>query len=80
MKLKDELERPSFTQRKTRNIKVNSVAESPAPTKLPDHMQTVDLEGLTCEQRKLVSQLSVEQADAFSQNDDDIGPIPQTLK
>ena len=43
---------------------------------MPDHLKDIDLGGLTSEQRKRASQLLVEHADAFSQNDDDIGSIP----
>ena len=68
--------RPSFP-RSTRDIIVNSVAEGSVSVNLPGHLKDVDLGGLTSEQRALASQLLVEQADAFSQNDDDdIGSIP----
>ena len=39
-------------------------------------MKSVDLGELTSEQRQLASQLVLEESDAFPQNDDDIGSIP----
>ena len=43
---------------------------------LPNHLKSVDLGELTGKQRQLASQLLLEEADAFAQNDDDIGSIP----
>ena len=43
---------------------------------LPDHLKDVKLGDLTSEQRRLASQLLIEQADAFAQDDDDVGSIP----
>ena len=61
--------RPSFPKN-NRDIVVDSVAVGSVSVNLPGHLSDVDLGGLTSEQRKLASQLLVEQADAFSQNDD----------
>ena len=43
---------------------------------LPDHLKDVNLGDLTNEQRTLASRLLIEQADAFSKADDDVGCIP----
>ena len=43
---------------------------------LPKHLKDLDLGDLTAGQRKVVSKLLVEQADAFAKDDDDVGSIP----
>ena len=43
---------------------------------LPDHLKDVNLGDLTNEQRTLASRPLIEQADAFSKTDDDVGCIP----
>ena len=56
---------------KSSKIQVNS------PVNLPKHLKGLDLGDLTDGQRKLVSKVLVEQADAFAaKDDDDVGSIP----
>ena len=43
---------------------------------LPKHLKDLDVGDLTAGQRKVVSKLLVEQADAFAKDDDDVGSIP----
>ncbi|CAB4016615.1 Retrovirus-related Pol poly from transposon [Paramuricea clavata] len=43
---------------------------------IPDHIKNIDLKGLTPEQRSVALRMLAQEADAFSQNDDDIGCIP----
>jgi hypothetical protein len=43
---------------------------------IPDHIKNIDLKGLAPEQRSVVLRMLAQEADAFSQNDDDIGCIP----
>jgi hypothetical protein len=42
---------------------------------IPDYMKNIDLKGLTPEQRAVALRMLAQEADAFSQNDDDIGCI-----
>ena len=50
---------------------------SNASINLPDHLKDVDLSDLTSQQRNLASQLLVEQAEVFAQDDGDVGSIPR---
>ena len=43
---------------------------------IPDHIKNIDLKGLTPEQRSVALRMLAQEANAFSQNDDDIGCIP----
>lgn len=50
---------------------------SNASINLPDHLKDMDLSDLTSQQRNLASQLLVEQAEVFAQDDGDVGSIPR---
>ena len=61
-------------QHEPRDLRTTQIPDVPL-IELPDHLKGADLGGLTSKQRQLASQLLLEDADAFAQNDDDIGSI-----
>ena len=77
VRLKDESEntRQLQNQHEPRDHRTTQNPDVPL-IELPNHLKSVDLGELTGKQRQLASQLLLEEADAFAQNDDDIGSIP----
>ena len=76
VRLKDESENTQQPQNQHEPRDHRTTQNPDVPLiELPNHSKSVDLGGLTSKQRQLASQL-LEEADAFTQNDDDIGSIP----
>ena len=77
VRLRDELQNTQQpqNQHESRDLRTTQIRDVP-PIELPNHLKSVDLAGLTSEQQRLASQLLLEEADAFAQNDEDIGSIP----
>jgi hypothetical protein len=77
VKLKDN---PSDTvlsdkSNESRDCKSSTIQDN-SSVNLPKHLKDLDLGSLTEEQRNLASKLLVEQADAFAEDDDHVGHIP----
>ena len=77
VRLRDELQntQQAQNQHESRDLRTTQIRDVPL-IELPNHLKSVDLAGLTSEQQRLASQLLLEEADAFAQNDEDIGSIP----
>ena len=77
VRLKDESENTQQPQNQHEPRDHRTTQNPDVPLiELPNHLKGVDLGGLTSKQRQLASQLLLEEADAFAQNDDDVGSIP----
>jgi hypothetical protein len=61
---------------KVSEFSVAFTGETQSVVGIPDHIKNIDLKGLTPEQRSVALRMLAQEADAFSQNDDDIGCIP----
>ena len=77
VRLKDESENTQQPQNQHEPRDHRTTQNPDVPLiELPNHLKGVDLGALTSKQRQLASQLLLEEADAFAQNDDDVGSIP----
>ena len=70
VRLRDELQntQQAQNQHESRDLRTTQIRDVPL-IELPNHLKSVDLAGLTSEQQRLASQLLLEEADAFAQND-----------